>query len=105
MHHLDPHERPPDSIRSVYKKYQKMKLDVLNKDQDIVDLSSDDALTSDASSTVRLVKEYAANDLTAIFRAFPGPDVYLQDMDIPASVPVYEHRDMPGRGSLTFPLT
>jgi hypothetical protein len=96
MHHLDPHERPPDGIRNVYKKYQKMKLNDLDLDGDIIDLSNDASASS--SGRVRVVREYTAEDLTAIFQAFAGEDgVELQDTDIPRSIPVYEHEDMPGR--------
>ncbi|ENH99190.1 hypothetical protein COCC4DRAFT_66729 [Bipolaris maydis ATCC 48331] len=96
MHDLDPHERPPDGIRNVYKKYQKMKLDALNNDPDIVDLASHDASASTTNTKVHVVKEYATKDLTAIFQAFAGQGVALDDMTIPDSVPVYEHDDMPG---------
>lgn len=97
MHHLDPHERPPDGIRNVYKKYQKMKLDALNHDQDIIDLSGEDAVGTATNSKIHLVKEYSAKDLDPVFRNFAGQDVNLEDMGIPASVPVFEHSDMPGR--------
>ncbi|KAH8637113.1 hypothetical protein IG631_08948 [Alternaria alternata] len=87
MHHLDPYERPPDGIRNVYKKYQKMKLNDLDLDGDIIDLSSDASASS--SGRVRVVREYTAEDLTAIFQAFAGEDgVELQDTDIPRSIPV-----------------
>jgi len=100
MHHLDPHERPPDSIRNVYKKYQKMKAKDIDLDGDIIDLSSDAAASSNPK--VRVVKEYTAEDLTAIFRSFAGEDggKLQQATDLPRSIPVYEHEDMPGR---TFP--
>jgi alkylated DNA repair protein alkB family protein 1 len=102
MHHLDPHERPPDSIRSVYKKYQKIKLEALNNDPDIVHLAGDDASAPAANTKVHLIKEYAAKDLTATFYAFAGQDAQLGHMSIPTSVPVYEHDDMPGREYLHF---
>ena len=97
MHHLDPHERPPDGIRNVYKKYQKMRLDDLNRDQDIIDLSGENASGAVNNHKIHLVKEYSAKELDPIFRAFAGQDVSLQDMDIPVSVPVFEHSDLPGR--------
>lgn len=97
MHHLDPHQRPPDSIRNVYKKYQKMKLKDIDLDEDIIDLSSD--ASASLSSKVRVVKQYTAEDLTAIFGSFAGEegDQELQATRLPKSIPVYEHDDMPGR--------
>jgi alkylated DNA repair protein alkB family protein 1 len=104
MHRLDPHERPPMSIRNVYKKYQKMKLKELDQDQEIVDLSSDASAAS--SSRVRVVREYAAENLTAAFRAFAGDDADLRGLDMSAAIPVYEHEDMPGKVFLVvFPTS
>ena len=101
MHHLDPYERPPDGIRNVYKNYQKMKAKDIDLDGDIIDLSSDASASSNPK--VRVVKEYTAKDLTAIFRSFAGEDGgKLQATDLPRSIPVYEHEDMPGRTSCTL---
>jgi hypothetical protein len=99
MHHLDPHERPPTCIRDVYKKYQKIKLKELDQDQDIINLSSDASASS--NSKVHVVRKYAAQDLTATFRAFAGEDETIEDLDLPVSIPVYEHDDMPGK---TLPM-
>jgi hypothetical protein len=94
MHHLDPHQRPPDSIRNVYKKYQKMKLKELDQDQVIIDLSSNAAAS--ANSKVRVVRQYAYQDLAAAFSTFADDDAKLHQLDMPTSIPVYEHEDMPG---------
>jgi alkylated DNA repair protein alkB family protein 1 len=90
MHHLDPHQRPPLSIRNVYKKYHKMKSKELDQDQEIVDCAS-------PNSKVRVVREYAADDLTATFRDFAGENADLRGLALPGSIPVYEHEDMPGK--------
>jgi hypothetical protein len=95
MHNLDPHERPPISIRNIYKKYQKMKVKELDRDRDIIDLSSDASASS--NNKVHVVKEYAAGDLAVTFLAFAGEDENLEDLDLPASIPAYEHEDMPGK--------
>jgi alkylated DNA repair protein alkB family protein 1 len=101
MHHLDPHERPPDGIRNVYKKYQKMKLKDIDLDENIIDLTSDTSTSSDPK--VRVVKLYTGEDLNAIFRSFAGEA--LQAADLPRSTPVYEHSDMPGRKHPNLPNT
>ncbi|KAK1912008.1 hypothetical protein P3342_012491 [Pyrenophora teres f. teres] len=95
MHHLDPHERPPDGIRNVYKKYQKMGLQQLNQDTEIIDIR--DRATASSNSKLHVVKQHEVDQLTATFRAFAGQDVVAQDLDLPSSIPVYEHEDMPGR--------
>ncbi|PVH95151.1 hypothetical protein DM02DRAFT_537962 [Periconia macrospinosa] len=55
MTNLDPHERPPDGIRAVYKKYQKMKSYQLALDPDIVDLPGQSLPNRDPK--IRVVKE------------------------------------------------
>ena len=83
------------SIRNVYKKYHKMKSEELDQDQEIVDLPSD--ACASPNSKVRIVREYAADDLTATCRDFAGEHADLRDLALPGSIPVYEHEDMPGK--------
>ncbi|KAH6629106.1 hypothetical protein C7974DRAFT_181311 [Boeremia exigua] len=92
MEHLDPHQRPPDGVRDVYKRYQKMKPKQLDQDPDIVDLPN--SLHTSAKEQVRIVEEWSGHDLTAAFRAFSGQDE--QYAVLPARIPVYEHVNMPG---------
>ncbi|KAF2998633.1 hypothetical protein E8E13_007464 [Curvularia kusanoi] len=93
MDHMDPHQRPPDRIKHVYKKYQKMKSKDLDHDADIVDLP--DSQSTSAKDQVRIVEEWSGRDLTAAFRAFSGQDGQTYP-DLPARIPVYEHVNMPG---------
>ncbi|KAJ4371876.1 hypothetical protein N0V86_008430 [Didymella sp. IMI 355093] len=93
MEHLDPHQRPPDSIKDVYKRYQKMKPKDLDQDPDIIDLP--DSRTTSAKDKVRIVEEWSGHELTAAFRAFSGQDGQTY-ADLPPRIPVYEHTDMPG---------
>lgn len=99
MDHMDPHQRPPDSIKDVYKKYQKMKSKDLDQDPDIVDLPT--SLHTSAKDKVRIVEEWSGNDLTAAFRAFSGQDEQTY-AELPARIPVYEHADMPGRTQFRY---
>jgi hypothetical protein len=97
MEHLDPHQRPPDSIKNVYKKYQKIKLKDLDQDLDIVDLPA--SLHTSAKDKVRIVEEWSGDNLTAAFRAFSGQDGQTYTT-LPARIPVYEHADMPGKAQM-----
>lgn len=94
MDHLDPHQRPPDRIKDVYKKYQKMKPKDLDQDLNIVDLP--ESLNTSAKDKFRIVDELNGHDLTAAFQAFSGQagQTYA---DLPPNIPVYEHADMPGK--------
>jgi hypothetical protein len=101
MAHLDPHERPPDGIRNIYKQYQKMKLGDLELDSSIIDLSSH--VPASLHSEVRVVAEWRREDVTAAFCAFSGEEARDLDAAATSLVPVYEHKDMPGRASCWIP--
>ena len=95
MEHLDPHQRPPDEIKLVYKQYQKMKPKELDHDADIVDLPH--SLSAPAKEQVRVVEEWNGHDLVAAFQAFSGQDEQKYPA-MPVRIPVYEHVNMPGKG-------
>jgi len=94
--HLDPHERPPDHIRNVYKKYQKMKLRDLDKDPDIIDFKR--GLSEEQKRHIKVIKEWKPEELTPAFRAFEGiqEPSDSQGSLIDSPIVVYEHSDMPG---------
>jgi hypothetical protein len=100
MEPLDPYQRPPDSIRNVYKKYQRISGKDLNADPCIVHLSPD--LAADPTNKLHVVREVDANRLTPSFRAFTGHEVEPQAV---SPVIVYEHEDMPGRALLSPAIT
>ncbi|KAH7119678.1 alkylated DNA repair protein AlkB [Dendryphion nanum] len=89
---LDPHQRPPDSMRAIYKKYQKMQPGDLLNDIDIVDLGNH--LSDIQKNKISPVRNLAPEELNRVFGSFTadnsGHDYYTQP------VPVYEHEDMPG---------
>lgn len=102
---LDPHQRPPNSIRDVYKKYQRMKPQDLD-DIGIVhiekDLDQDPEIVHRAihssgarNGKVTIVGQLESELLTATFRSFAG-DFAIDERPI-SSVKVYEHEDMPGK--------
>ncbi|KAE8857580.1 hypothetical protein PTNB73_08828 [Pyrenophora teres f. teres] len=72
-----------------------MGLQQLNQDTEIIDIR--DRATASSNSKLHVVKQHEVDQLTATFRAFAGQDVVAQDLDLPSSIPVYEHEDMPGR--------
>ena len=93
MNTLDPHQRPPEEMRNVYKKYQKMKLSDLSQDREIVDLENG---PSDLhKSNVSIIEELDPESLSNGFRGFAGRSAGFEDFTSPK--PVYEHSDMPGR--------
>lgn len=101
MQALDPHQRPPDSVRDVYKKYQRMKPKDLDGDLGIVHLERDlhrHGLSQAQRSKVSIVGQLESARLTAAFRSFASgasDSVDYESLDSP--VPIYEHGDMPGK--------
>ena len=97
MQSLDPHQRPPDGIRAVYKKYQKMKPAELDADINILDLRPDSHTA--LPEKVHVVKELQIQDLNDTFRTFIGENAGLEGQfdSSSSTIAVYEHDDMPGK--------
>ncbi|KAF2649788.1 hypothetical protein K491DRAFT_771375 [Lophiostoma macrostomum CBS 122681] len=96
MDSLDPHQRPPEHIRNVYKKYQRMKLQHLDTDDVIVDLEND--LPDSQRRRVSVVAELEPGKLNTAFRKFAGSgrDHEKETENLQKPVQVFEHQDMPG---------
>jgi alkylated DNA repair protein alkB homolog 1 len=94
MESLDPYQRPPDGIRNVYKKYQKMRLEDLNQDPDILHVDSEAPVPDCQMSKISIVEELDPEQLCAVFQEFAGTKKLGSKLQ---PVPVYEHGDMPGR--------
>ncbi|KAJ9667408.1 hypothetical protein H2201_002609 [Coniosporium apollinis] len=91
---LDAHERPPQDIRNIYKKYQKMKKEHLALDRDIIDISS-----GAQSDTLREVWRFNFGRLRPTFDAFNGSSNFPNSLDagnLPDTIPIYEHPHIPG---------
>lgn len=88
MHALDPHQRPPDGIRAVYKKYQKMRPPELSRDTGVVTTEG-----PISNSKMTIVKDLDPGTLEYAFKDYLRGE-QLDYSDTP--VPVYEHADMPG---------
>jgi alkylated DNA repair protein alkB family protein 1 len=97
MQHLDPHQRPPEGIRTVYKKYQKIASGDLERDLDIVDLIENPGTA--LSNKLHVVRRIKAEDVAQAFGTFAGGNSggEFQHQASPASTAVYEHDDMPGK--------
>jgi alkylated DNA repair protein alkB family protein 1 len=98
--YLDPHQRPPQDIRAVYKTYQKKKPADLDTDEHIIHLSS--ASAASLPSNMHVVRELMAQDLVPVFRAFTASDtnMHLHHDGSASSIAVLEHDDMPGKAHL-----
>ncbi|KAF9636379.1 hypothetical protein BFW01_g7275 [Lasiodiplodia theobromae] len=92
MMSLDAHERPPEHIRHVYKKYQKLRGNALNDDPQLLDPRD-----SNAVDRLHVVRFIDPTDLRSAFQDFAAAES-SDSLALPDTpVPVYEHRHMPGR--------
>ncbi|KAH7069652.1 oxidoreductase [Paraphoma chrysanthemicola] len=92
MQQLDPHERPPDSVRGVYKRYQKMKPKELDANPDVIDLG--ERTNTPLPKGLHVVQEWEAAHLDEVFSKFSGNAAKYQPRQ--PSIAVYEHEDMKG---------
>jgi hypothetical protein len=109
MQSLNAYQRPPTSIRDVYKRYQRMEPHHLDEDTGIVHIERDLDLdpefahrsTRVQKRKVSVVGELESNQLKATFRSFASS--YTGDEKPISSVRVYEHEDMPGKSFSSTP--
>jgi hypothetical protein len=87
-HHLDPHARPPEKIKDLYKRYQKLKGNALLQDAELLDLQRDQA------SLVR-VGDISIDELEKAFTAFDHGKSLISRADL-HPIPIFTHEAMPG---------
>ncbi|KAE7996951.1 hypothetical protein FH972_001627 [Carpinus fangiana] len=85
---LDPHEKPPESLKALYKRYQKADAVTLEADDSIVCL---DALPSESW---RRVDRFTTSDVQQALRAFHR-GAELRESSVNAFVEAYESKDIP----------
>lgn len=89
----DAHQKPPEQIRAVYKKYQKMSPASLADDMEIVDFER--GLSYEQSICLREIRRVPGHLLLKACSDFGE----MQPEDLAASVvdvPIFEHDDLPG---------
>jgi len=91
---LDPHQRPPASIRNVYKKYQKLPKDDLHHNSEIIDSHNCD----DDGTGLSLRKQLNGEVLKNLFDTFKGGPI--SHYPIKEVVNMYEVGDLPGKKTL-----
>lgn len=90
---LDPCERPPESIKRVYKKYQKLTPEAIQSDPTILDLRQ--SLTNKQQCEVRKVGSVLPCSINAAssWLGLAGPH---KNVGSSADVPVFETEAVPG---------
>ena len=90
---LDAHGRPPDLIKKVYKRYQKLTLEAIQSDPTILDFRR--GLTDEQQCRIRKVDSVPSSIIKAAC-SFLGPTEARTDAASNVDLPVYETQAVPG---------
>jgi hypothetical protein len=91
---LDAHRRPPDRLRSLFKKYQKCKAEDLHSDFDVIDTSR---AQDEFSDRLRSVPTRRIVDRDRAFEEFLSSPLYKCGDDKAVYIPTFELRSIPGQ--------
>ena len=91
MNKPNAYQKPPNDIRAVFKKYQRMSLVMLDNDPVVVDFTRVGSLMY--NTRVRVVRTIIFPELT---EEFAGPAGDVADLSVSRSIQVFEHPDLPG---------
>jgi hypothetical protein len=94
-HKLDAHAKPPDELKAIYKRYQKVKAKDLEDDEQLLDLTRvDRSRGSRLSKEIDYRHEITLRDVASGGLSNDPILQFLQNCE--DVVRVYEHTDMPG---------
>lgn len=103
-HCLDPHRRPPFSIKALYKRYQRASFAAIDSDQGILDLRHLDREDSGRQSReLRIVDHIRSEILETACASFGSHGIgkfHLQNEDLPC----YESQTVPGKYCMAYLL-
>lgn len=89
---LDAREQPPQFIKDIFKRFQRLPLAEISTDSHILDFTK-----GILPKGARLDREISSEDLQSIYHRFVGDG---KDFDVPDSQPVYSCEALPGRANL-----
>ncbi|KAL8804942.1 MAG: hypothetical protein Q9182_002252 [Xanthomendoza sp. 2 TL-2023] len=95
MGKLNPNEKPPDSLKTIHKKYQRASAGTLAEDVNICDLSRVQDFVTDGR--LRVVKTLEMSQLEEIFARFEGCNGNHLNFH---EAKVYEHSNLPGKARI-----
>jgi len=98
---LDAHAKPPQTLRAIYKKYQKAAVKIIDNDISVFDPLQGQTAGFEASATARQILDLPddINEIMARFLANAPTAVLETGTDTNASPLAYEHPLVPGTPS------
>lgn len=92
LHLLNPHQKPPESIKAIYKHFQKLSIDAIRDDFNLLDFQR--GLNGEQSKKCRKVEKILGQNVKAACLSFKLKR--KQELGPCLDVPVFEHEDAPG---------
>ena len=92
---LDAREQPPQFMKDIFKRFQRLPLSDISTDSHILDFTKDNL-----PQGVRLDREISSEDLQSIYRRFVSD---ARDFNAPENQPVYSCEALPGRAISIMP--
>jgi hypothetical protein len=96
---LSAHDRPPDNIRNIYKKYQRIKVSEVDNDPGIIDLARLDP--DDLPASIEISGSMSNKDLRLAFEEFVteqnAPEAEMEPGRLIEDVPIFNHGRVSGQ--------
>ena len=88
---LDAHQKPPDFLKDIYKKYHKQKREALDHDENIIDFKR--GLSKTQKSSFEVKEWMSVKAAQNVFNTFTENN---QNHILPTRINAYHSRDLPG---------
>ena len=100
--HLDPHQRPPQAIKSIYKQYEKLTTKAIDIDPNIVDFVR--GLSNVQQSKISSVGTVAGKTLQKSSLCISDRKILDSQAAADMWAPVYEYEGIPGETSYSIQI-
>lgn len=95
LQHLDAWQKPPESIKAVYKYFQKLPSDIMQDDPKLLDFQR--GLSNEQKTSCRKIDDILGQAVAAACFSFRHH--IKQESELFSNVPVFEHNDAPGEAN------
>ena len=89
---FDPRQKPPESIKAIYKHYEKLTVEAIDRDSGIVDFVR--GLNSSQKSKISKIRTVTGCTLKYSLSGLGSQEILESDNVL---VPVYQHEGLPGK--------
>ena len=94
---LDPHHKPPEAIKSIYKYYEKLSPKAIDIDPGIVDFWH--GLNDTQQTKISRIGVVTGHTLQSSYLRVHNQKAPMPEASTDAPIPIYEHKGLPGETS------